>query len=440
LKPKQPVQRVGYFPEQPAQPQAKPERRRRADKPNADQPHSQAKSAQPLFRFPQEHGEQPCQQSRQQPYVQHPNQTNGSYTFDASRQVPYQNQYPNPAAAGREGTARPVMSGAKAERKSAPLPPLTPRQLLMRRLLLIVCMVVFAVSAFLLIRYFVNIAITRKASRELEQVYSAAVESVETPEPTPVATETPVVATTARASRPTPTPVATQAAAPSADQLWPRKYPGNPTLRVSTVFYELQRQNADIIGWLKIDGVLEEAVVQRDNEYYLTHNALKQRSVTGALFLDENCDLRTVPTQMLIHGHNMKEGAMFGSLKKYKVKDASFYRQHPFIDFNTVYENGRYVIFAVAEVDLRWNKGDYLPFWQDVRFSSAEDFESYVKKARDLSHYHCNVDVEPGDRLLTLSTCTGSDDNKRLIVMARKLRENENELQLNMSIMSTYDR
>ena len=67
-------------------------------------------------------------------------------------------------------------------------------------------------------------------------------------------------------------------------------------------------------------------------------------------------------------------------------------------------------------------------------------FMDYVKKARNLSHYRCNVDVEPGDRLLTLSTCTGTDDNKRLIVMARRLRDHENELELNMSILSTYDR
>jgi len=102
----------------------------------------------------------------------------------------------------------------------------------------------------------------------------------------------------------------------AASDYWPTFYADNPTKRVSSIFYQLQAQNEDIIGWLKIDDVLEEAVVQRDNEYYLTHNALKQKSVTGALFLDENCDLDTVPTQMLIHGHNMKEGAMFGSLKK----------------------------------------------------------------------------------------------------------------------------
>lgn len=227
---------------------------------------------------------------------------------------------------------------------------------------------------------------------------------------------------------------------PSASELWPSHYPDNPTRRVSPVFYQLQAQNRDIIGWLKIDGVLEEAVVQSDNTYYLTHNALRQKSVTGALFLDEICDLDAVPTQMIIHGHNMKEGAMFGALKKYKVKDASYFRAHPFIDFNTIYENARYVIFAVVEADIRAGKPDYLPFWHHSRFASAASFTEYVERAKLLSHYRCNVDVQPGDRLLTLSTCTGTDENKRLIVMARMLREGENELELNMGIYSTTDR
>ena len=61
-------------------------------------------------------------------------------------------------------------------------------------------------------------------------------------------------------------------------------------------------------------------------------------------------------------------------------------------------------------------------------------------QARTLSHYRCNVEVVPGDRLLTLSTCTGTDDHKRLIIMARKIREGENELELNMSIYTTSDR
>ncbi len=312
------------------------------------------------------------------------------------------------------------------------------------------CACVFVTSAVLLIRYYADIASSRNASAQLGELYQSAQESV---------TATPVVTvTSAPSAAPSPTPSATPSAAPqtrpsvallsasgaagspTVEELWPTTYPDNPRLTVSSVFDELQERNRDIVAWIKIDGELEEPVVQRDNEFYLTHNALQQESVTGALFLDENCDLIHVPTQMVIHGHNMKEGAMFGMLKKYKVKGAEFYREHAFIDFNTLYENGRYVIFAVAEVDIRAGQPYYLPFWHYSRFDSVEAFTNYVETARACSLYHCTVDVQPGDRLLTLSTCTGTDDNMRLVVMARKLREGENQLDLNMEVMSTYDR
>ena len=316
-----------------------------------------------------------------------------------------------------------------------------------RLIMLVICVCVFAASATLLIRYFSNIAASRKASKQMGEIYSAAVEALPSPTASPTSTPEPTATPTAPAQQTAPQKAAVQhtprpqaTAAPSIQELWPSSYPGNPMLRVSSAFYQLQRQNPDIIGWLKIDGVVDEPVLQRDNEYYLTHNALKQRSLTGALFLDESCELKSVPTQLVIHGHNMKEGAMFGALKKYKVKDASCYKANPFIEFNTLYENGRYVIFAVCEVDIRPGKYDHLPFWYQTRFSSVSAFEEYVRSARLLSHYRCNVDVVPGDRLLTLATCTGTDDNKRLIIMARKVRDGENELELQMNILTTSDR
>ncbi len=312
------------------------------------------------------------------------------------------------------------------------------------------CACVFVTSAVLLIRYFADIAVSRDASLQLSQIYQSAQES--SPSTLPSVSPSPVPSV-APSPSPSPAPsdaVSTPAAAllsasgsadsPTAQELWPTVYPDNPRLTVSSVFDELQQRNRDIVAWLSIEGELDEPVVQRDNEFYLTHNALQQESVTGALFLDENCDLIHVPTQMVIHGHNMKEGAMFGMLKKYKVKGAEFYREHAFIDFNTLYENGRYVIFAVAEVDIRAGRPHYLPFWHYSRFDSAKAFTSYVETARACSLYHCTVDVQPGDRLLTRSTCTGTDDNLRLVVMARKVREGENLLDLNMEVMSTYDR
>jgi len=388
LKPEQPNNHIGYFPETPGQ---QPPRRRTVC--NAETPSAHAQNVQP---------------------EQHTHS-------HASHHMP-QGYYPS--SAPRAASKKPFHW-----RKYLPV------------IVFVVCICVFVTSAALLINYFSSIAASRNASAQLNELYSAAIEQSAQPTETPTLQPTALPSATPAAFSPAPTALqAVHQTASSAAELWPSTYPNNPSLRVSPNFYQLQGQNEDIVGWIKIEDVLEEPVVQRDNKYYLTHNVLKDRSVTGALFLDETCNLKTVPTQMLIHGHNMKEGAMFGALKKYKVKDASFYREHPFIDFNTIYENGRYVIFAVAEVDIRSGKPDYLPFWHNTRFASADAFMEYVERAKLLSYYRCNVDVQPGDRLLALSTCTSIDDNKRLIIMARKLRENENELELNIGIYSTSDR
>ena len=306
----------------------------------------------------------------------------------------------------------------------------------LRFVLLGVCILVFAYCAFRLTAYIVqniqareaNQAFTSTAMEETSQV-----QITPTPAPSPASTENP---------EPTQAPAvqASPEVQSNAEELWPTEYAGNKALRISAIYDEQLRKNSDFVGQLTIDGVLDAPVFQRDNTYYLTHNALGRTNNAGALFLDEDCDLKTVPTQYIIHGHNMKDGTNFGILKKYKVKDASYYRAHPYITFNTLYETGKYVIFAVCEVDTRFDQDDYLPFWCYSRFASSEEFTEYIRKAKSLSHYQCGIDVVPGDRLLTLATCLGTDDNKRLLVMARKVRDGEDEFSLSLSILSTGDK
>ncbi len=300
------------------------------------------------------------------------------------------------------------------------------------------CTAVLITSSAMLIKYFSQIHKANQASNHLREIYrdedaSASVaETTSAPAVAPEATPTVSQAVTATA---TPRPVPANA---SADFLamWPSKYPGNEELRIQERFTPLRQQNRDVVGWLTIDGVLDEPVFQRDNSYYLTHDATGTSNPTGALFIDENCNLRTVPMQVLIHGHNMKEGAMFGSLKKYKVKDASFYREHPFIQFDTLYENSTYVIFAVAEVNIVSGNTHYFPFWHQFHFTDLDSFQKYVSLAKEYSRFKVDIDVQPGDRLLTLATCSSGDDNLRLIVMARRLRENEDTIMLSNQILS----
>ena len=304
------------------------------------------------------------------------------------------------------------------------------------------CSLVLVVSGSMLIRYYSQIHRANNATGQFRELYHP--EETATPLPTVAPSPTPTLqaaATATEAVTQTPAPTATPqpAAEASADDFlasWPTKYPGNEQMRIQERFSPLRQQNRDVVGWLSIEGVLDEPVFQRDNSYYLTHDATGAKNPTGALFLDENCNLRTVPMQTLIHGHNMKEGAMFGSLKKYKVKDAAFYKQHPYIQFDSLYESATYVIFAVAEVNIVSGNTHYFPFWHSFSFDTYESFRQYVSLAKEYSRFKVNIDVQPGDRLLTLATCSSGDDNLRLIVMARMLREDEDTTKLSNQIYS----
>ncbi len=324
------------------------------------------------------------------------------------------------------------------------------------------CTVVLIVSGTKLVQYYSQIHRANSASGQLRELYRPADGPTATPASSP---DSPTIETqstnpapsgtdatsqqaagTEATSEPTATPAqpdVTASSSPSvtdstADFLakWPKKYPGNEEMRIQERFTPLRQQNRDVVGWLTIEGVVDEPVFQRNNSYYLTHDATGAQNPTGALFLDENCNLRTVPMQVLIHGHNMKEGAMFGSLKKYKVKDAAFYKEHPFITFDSLYESATYVIFAVAEVNIVPGNTHYFPFWHQFFFNDEEAFRQYVSLAKEYSRFKVDIDIQPGDRLLTLATCSSEDSNLRLIVMARMLRPDENQVTLANQIYS----
>ena len=173
-------------------------------------------------------------------------------------------------------------------------------------MLTFVCAGVFVVCAVLLIRYFAAIARARNASGELRRTYAGGQTlSQETASPT----ETPVpeaTEETSAAAAAVTTAQPAETAAPFAAQ-WASGYADNPQLRISDRFQKLRQQNRDVVGWLSIEDVLDEPVLQRDNAYYLTHDASGQKNATGALFLDESCNLRIPTPHLVIHGHNMKE-------------------------------------------------------------------------------------------------------------------------------------
>lgn len=268
-----------------------------------------------------------------------------------------------------------------------------------------------------LLSYGINIYNARQASAQLQQIYYE--EASATPSAAPSATPFPAPSTTPRA---TSIPTATPAATPET-RLSIIRYPNNPDRQVSRRFQKLRRQNADIIGWLNIDGLVDEAVVQRDNTYYLNRDYRGYHNVSGAIFLEETCNLNMRPYTLMLYGHNMKSGTMFAGLRNYE--SLTYYRKNPFITFDTAYEDGRYVIFSVATISLNPRSPNYIDF-SKLNSSIIDCRNETLAVLKRISVHYTSLDVAAQDQLLLLMTCAKNDSERRVIA-ARRVREGESE-------------
>lgn len=190
----------------------------------------------------------------------------------------------------------------------------------------------------------------------------------------------------------------------------------------------LLRENSDFKGWITVPNTkIDNPIYQTDNnDFYLTHNQQKQKSVYGALFFDCKNVITESETDknLVIYGHHMKNGSMFANLTKYK--QLSFYKQNPTIEFSTLYKKGTYKIYAAFVLNAsKADDNDYIYNISRKSFIDDDDFDSWVNEARQRSLINTGVDVKNGDNIITLVTCTYDFDNARFVVMARETREGE---------------
>lgn len=192
----------------------------------------------------------------------------------------------------------------------------------------------------------------------------------------------------------------------------------------------LYARNHDLVGWLTIDEVLDLPLVYRDNSYYLTHDFDRNKSTSGTLFLDENHPLREKTQNLLLHGHNMKDGTMFGRLTQYE-QSIDYLKAHPFVELSTLWEKETYAVFAVLVVSLDVKDERFFDYFSHPTFSSDIAFSAYIRELELRSMYAIPMDVKPSDALLTLSTCMGED---RLVIVCRRVRQGESRSSLRETI------
>lgn len=184
----------------------------------------------------------------------------------------------------------------------------------------------------------------------------------------------------------------------------------------------LYAKNQKMVGWLKIDGTkIDYPVMQtEDNEYYLSHNFNQETDNNGSLFLDCGCDVFPQSTNMIIYGHHMKSGNMFGNLQKFAKE--SYWKDHPTISFDTIYEKGTYEVMYAFYSKVYDNDDLVFKYYQFINANSDAEFNYYMDEMKNLSLYDTGVTAKYGDTLLTLSTCDHSQQDGRFAVVAKKVR------------------
>ena len=177
-------------------------------------------------------------------------------------------------------------------------------------------------------------------------------------------------------------------------------------------FDSLRAINPDIVGWLYIEAIPEISYPicrGEDNDFYLHHTFEKQYLFAGSIFESYENSPDFSDPNTIIYGHNMKNRSMFGRLQG--LKDPEVYAASPYFWILTPDGNYRYHIFSVKET----------PYDSDVYtlFSGpGSELEAWEKKQQESSLHANSVTFESGDNAVVLSTCTGND-SVRLVVIGK---------------------
>ena len=229
-----------------------------------------------------------------------------------------------------------------------------------------------------------------------------------------------------------PTPVPTVEPTPTPDRSIRKDalpYPAKEkvTLDRKKILPELQDIyliNQDLVGWLNIpDTIIDYPVVQcADREFYLDHDFYRKENINGQIILDTTCDAWTPSYNLIISGHHMKNGSMFGNLPLYTSK--SYWEKHKIIHFDTLMTRSDYVVFAA------FYSADYDEDEKGFRYSAdiqyRLDAEMWLEEVWENQLYDTGVDARFGDEFITLTTCNRARHrNGRFVIVARKLREGE---------------
>lgn len=191
-------------------------------------------------------------------------------------------------------------------------------------------------------------------------------------------------------------------------------------------FKDLLELNPDVKGWITVPNTkIDYPVVQSskdDPEYYLYRDINRQDTKYGSIFMDSHSELGENSKNILLHGHHMRDGRMFANLMYFSKLD--FYQDAPVFTFDSIYEEAEWKIISIFKTNTLSSQGEPFTYLRGG-FSSDSDFLNFVYQVRVRSIIDTPVDVNENDQLITLSTCSYEFEDFRTVVVARKVRENE---------------
>ncbi len=185
----------------------------------------------------------------------------------------------------------------------------------------------------------------------------------------------------------------------------------------------------DIAAWLVVPGtIIDYPVVwtPEDENQYLYLDIDGNEDKNGCLILDTDSSVAPVSTNLIIHGHNMRSGAMFGNLTDYE--DRSFCEEHKQITLYTEECQRNYEVIAVFRSQVYKKKDEVFKYYKFFQADTQEEFEDFYQNIKKLSLYDTGVTAEFGDRFITLSTCVYHVEQGRFVVVAKEVEGGDSYL------------
>ncbi|MCL2077353.1 MAG: class B sortase [Oscillospiraceae bacterium] len=207
-------------------------------------------------------------------------------------------------------------------------------------------------------------------------------------------------------------------------------------------YMEWFNMNPDLVGHIRLPDLsapgtftIDYPVVQSyDNEHYLETAFDGSYSKGGSILADwrNRFEHGELSGNTILYGHNMTTGNYFTMLTRYysTADDLSFYKRHPVVTFNTIYEKSEWKVFAVVLFNTQEQYGEVYNY-NFPEFRDKDDFNTFILDIMDRSVIFTDVDLTYGDHILTLSTCYYPFTKKvdtRCAVFARKVREGESPI------------